>query len=329
MSLRVIKAGLLDTIQDTGRWGYQHLGVNVSGAMDRFSAQLANALLGKALSDPVIEMHFPAATIQFQEACIICITGADFSPCINGTAISINQPVVVSKDACLTSKAWNAGARCYLATLQPLKIEPWLNSYSTSYKLGAGGFKGRPLQKNDVIDFYSTADVQKLLQAKPVGPLHWMAAGIHTDFEEVQFVIGNEWYELNTAMQTQFLNQVFTISLASDRMGYRLQGTPLQTEKLLSLVSSAVNFGTIQLLPNGQLIVLMADHQTTGGYPRIGHVITAHLPHLAQARPHDSFRFALTNGSVAEEKLMAQHKYLVQLQNACKFKIENLLHAVR
>lgn len=329
MSLRIIKAGLLDTIQDTGRWGFQHLGVNVSGAMDSFSAQLANALLGKALSDPVIEMHYPAATIQFQEASIICLSGADFSPTINGEVIPIHQPVAVAPNAVLTCKAWNSGARCYLATLQPFDIEPWLNSYSTLYKVGVGGFKGRPLQENDVIRFCNTADIQPLLQTKLFQPLHWVAEGVHTSFEEVQFIIGNEWYELNTAMQTQFLNQVFTISLASDRMGYRLEGAPLQTEKPLSLVSSAVSFGTIQLLPNGQLVVLMADHQTTGGYPRIGHVITAHLSHLAQARPHDAFRFALTNGTVAEEKLIAQHKYLVQLQNACKFKIENLLHAVR
>ncbi|WP_066405837.1 biotin-dependent carboxyltransferase family protein [Flavisolibacter tropicus] len=329
MSLKVIKAGLLDTIQDTGRWGYQHLGVNVNGAMDRFSAQLANALLGKTLNEPVIEMHFPAATIQFQEATVICLTGADFTPTINGKPIPLNQPVAVSKEAVLAFKALQAGARCYLATLQSLQLTPWLGSYSTAYKVGAGGYEGRPLQKEDVLAFTNAINIEPLLQGQVMMPLHWAAEGVHTRFEEVQFTIGNEWYELNTTMQTQFLNQVYTIAPASDRMGYRLVGAALHTEQSISLISSAVSFGTIQLLPNGQLVVLMADHQTTGGYPRIGHVITAHLPHLAQAKPNDSFRFALTNNHVAEEKLLAQHKYLVQLQNACKFKIENRLHAAR
>ena len=328
MSLSIIKAGLLDTVQDTGRWGYQHLGVNVSGAMDRFSAQLANALLGKELNEPVIELHFPAATFQFQEPTIICLAGADFLPTINGEAIPLHQPVAVAKDAVLTFKGWKSGARCYLSTIHPWKLKRWLGSSSTSYKLGVGGLNGRPLKAGDVIDFEKTVHIPIRSQTTSIQPLHWMAEGVHIPFEEVQFVIGNEWYELNTAMQTQFLNQVFTISLASDRMGYRLMGAPLYTETPMQIVSSAVSYGTIQLLPNGQLIVLMADHQTTGGYPRIGHVIAAHLPRLAQARPLDTFRFALTNNTVAEEKLEAQQKYLVQLQNACKFKIENLLHAV-
>lgn len=328
MSLNIIKAGLLDTIQDTGRWGYQHLGVNVSGAMDCFSAQLANALLGKELNTPVIEMHFPAAVIQFGEPTIICLAGADFTPTINGMPLPLHHPVMVPRGAVLNCQDWRTGARCYLATLHNWNVAPWLGSYSTSYKLGAGGLDGHPLKEGDSITFAETGNIPQLLQTTSIQPLHWMAEGVCTAGKEVQFVIGNEWYELSTAMQTQFLNQVFTISLTSDRMGYRLIGEPLYTEKPVQLVSAAVSFGTIQLLPDGQLIVLMADHQTTGGYPRIGHVITAHLPRLAQAKPHDSFQFDLTNNSVAEEKLEAQQQYLVQLQNACKFKIENLLHAV-
>jgi len=328
MSLSIIKPGLLDTVQDTGRWGYQHVGVNVSGAMDRFSSQLANALLGKELNEPVLEMHFPAAALCFQAATVISLAGADFTPTINGEAIPLHRPVMVPKGAILTCRSWKTGARCYLATLHRWKMEPWLGSCSTSYRLGTGGIHGRPLKEGDTIEFIDTDSTRALLPAESVQPLPWMAEGIYTTKQEVQFVIGNEWYELSTAMQTQFLNQVFTISVASDRMGYRLTGAPLYTEKPVQLVSSAVSFGTIQLLPDGQLIVLMADHQTTGGYPRIGHVITAHLPYLAQSLPRHTLRFAMTNGQVAEEKLITQQKCLVQLQNASKFKIENLLHAV-
>src|SRR4051794_38462631 len=115
MSLKIIRAGVLDTIQDTGRFGYQSAGINPCGAMDRFSAQLANCLLGKPMDAPVIEMHFPAPSIVFEAATIICITGADFCPVINEVAVPNDQPVAVNKDAVLQFKKVGMGARCYLS----------------------------------------------------------------------------------------------------------------------------------------------------------------------------------------------------------------------
>ena len=110
-------------------------------------------------------------------------------------------------------------------------------------------------------------------------------------------------------------------------MGYRLYGEELMTEKNEQLVSSAVDFGTVQLLPNGQLIILMADHQTTGGYPRLAHVVSTSLPSVAQLKPNEEIRFRIITLQQAEDDLICQQKYLEQLQNACKLKIENLLHA--
>jgi antagonist of KipI len=108
-------------------------------------------------------------------------------------------------------------------------------------------------------------------------------------------------------------------------MGFRLSGKALKTQTDTQLVSSGVSFGTVQLLPDGQLVVLMADHQTTGGYPKIAQVITAHLPLLAQMKPSDGINFQLTDLAAAEQKLVAQQKYLQHLQNACKLKLQNLL----
>ncbi len=110
-------------------------------------------------------------------------------------------------------------------------------------------------------------------------------------------------------------------------MGYRLYSEELAGKKEEQLVSSAVDFGTIQLLPNGQLIILMAEHQTTGGYPRVAHITSASLPSLAQLRPGDEIYFRFIDISEAENNLLRQRKYLDQLRNACKLKIENLLHA--
>lgn len=326
MSLKIIKAGLLDTVQDTGRFGYQSSGINPGGAMDRFSAQLANCLLGKQMDAPVIEMHFPAPIIVFEEATIICITGADFSAVINGVAIPNNQPVAVNKNAVLQFKKRNAGARCYLSLLQDILLQKWLNSYSTNLKVEAGGYNGRTLKNGDVLEYANEKVICNYLQESDFKLLPFKAASYKKAVTNyIQVIKGNEWNWLTTENQQLFTTKPFTISALADRMGYRLQGEPLVVQEQQQLVSSAVNFGALQLLPMGQLIVLMADHQTTGGYPRVGHVISAHLPCLAQMKPFDSIRFQLVNIEDAEQQFLQQYQYLLSVQHASAFKIEKLL----
>ncbi|MER3471439.1 MAG: carboxylase [Chitinophagaceae bacterium] len=325
MSLCIIKAGLLDTIQDGGRWGYQHLGINTNGAMDVYAAGLANALLGKALSEAVIEMQFPAAQICFEQATIIAITGADFSPRINGVAIPLNHPVVVAKGSMLQFVKFLKGTRCYLSLLHSLQVESWLNSSSTNLKIAVGGFEGRRLQKEDVIPFINQYKVEHLLQNVAFALLPWKANDALEKRNKLQVVYGSEWHLLTEEAQHQFQHSFFQITNDADRMGYRLQGPALEFKQHSSLLSSAVNFGTIQALPNGQLIILMADHQTTGGYPKVAHVITADLSLLAQKNTNNTIQFKVTDGATAEEKLVAQQKNLRGLQIACKFRLEELL----
>jgi antagonist of KipI len=143
----------------------------------------------------------------------------------------------------------------------------------------------------------------------------------------IEFIPGSEWNWLTEKSQISFLNNSFVISPSSDRMGYRLAGEALAQSRQEQLVSSAVSFGTVQLLPNGQLIVLMADHQTTGGYPRIANVITAHLPKLAQLNAGQQLTFEMTTVEEAQEKLVAQQQYLMQLQKTCNLKMQNWLNA--
>jgi antagonist of KipI len=327
MSLKIIKAGMLDTVQDLGRYGYQHLGINPGGAMDRFSVSLVNALLGKELDAPVIELHFPASTILFAKPSVICLTGADFTPVINDVSVPLCQPLLVNASSVLKFNAVKKGTRCYLALLNELKIKKWLGSYSTNLKAAAGGFNGRKLVKDDELNF---VPLNKLPTAnKPFIPLPWRYSETSVASSDVEFIPGNEWNWIDTKSQTVFLNESFVITPASDRMGYRLQGHSLAQAKTENLVSSAACFGTIQLLPNGQLIVLMADHQTTGGYPRIGHVISAHLPKLAQQKPGDELKFIMTTVEEAEEKMVRQQESLTQLQNTCNLKMQNFLHAHR
>jgi antagonist of KipI len=326
MSLKIIKAGLLDTVQDKGRTGYRHLGINPSGCMDIFSAQLSNALLGKKLESPVIEMHFPASAFLFQQATIACLAGANFSANINDQPVPLHQPFLIKENSLLEFSGLINGAHCYLSILHDLQADEWLHSASTNLKASAGGFKGRRLLKDNFISYKRNIDIPRMLTKESLNILHWKASSLKID-KDINCIKGNEWDWLTPAAQINFQNSVFSISNLSDRMGYRLYGEELAILKTEQLISSAVNFGTIQLLPNGQLIVLMADHQTTGGYPRLAHVSSTSLPSLAQLRPNDEIRFRFISIQQAENDLIEQQKYLEQLQNACKLKIENLLHA--
>ena len=129
------------------------------------------------------------------------------------------------------------------------------------------------------------------------------------------------------AQKRFFCQQDYSISGHSDRMGYQLTSLPLEKTNNEELISSGVSFGTLQLLPGGQLILLMADHQTTGGYPRVAHAITAHHHKLAQMKPGDTIRFQLTDLVTAENLLIKQQQHLLQLQNACKFRLQEYLDA--
>jgi len=327
MSLRITRQGVLDTVQDLGRYGYQYLGINCNGAMDKFSMQLANSLLGKDLNSPVFEIHFPASQILFEKETIICITGADFLPTINAQPIPLDHPVAVSKKSTLKFEKLQTGSRCYLSIFNELKLEKWMSSYSTNLKSGTGGFKGRSLLKNDVIAFQNGLNISRVLNERDFVVFPWKAIDVVDPRNEIEFLIGSEWQWLTKEAQETFQEHWFQITNEADRMGYHLAGQTLEAKNNEQLISSAVSFGTVQLLPNGQLIILMADHQTAGGYPRVAQVISAHLSILGQKKPNDVVRFKMTSLEEAEKKIVNQKKYLLQLQMACKFRMEEFLYA--
>lgn len=331
MNLRIIKPGVLDTVQDMGRYGYQHLGINPGGAMDKLAMQVANSLVGNPLNDAVIEMHFPAAAIFFEKPALIAIAGADFTATVNGEPVPLLHPILLGKFSILQFHRAQRGARTYLAIHGGLKIKPWLNSSSTNLKAEMGGYSGRALQKDDEIGFGPCkTDWHPLLGKQEFKILPWQADMQWNDevpANEMQALQGKEWNRLADESKKFLLNESFTITIQSDRMGYRLKGQALQTTNTEEIVSSAVSFGTVQLLPDGQLIVLMADHQTTGGYPRLAHIISACHSPLAQLKPGDEMRIRITDQLTAENLLFKKQQHLLQLQNACKFRLEEYLRS--
>lgn len=318
-------------MQDTGRFGYQHLGINPGGAMDRFSAAVANLLVGNEINKPVIELHFPASVFWFKKPVLIAIAGADLSATINGEAIPVDHPVWVGKNSLLQFHKVVKGARAYLAIREGLNVSPWLGSGSTHLKARAGGYHGRALQKEDDIELIIDDQPHPLLEKKEFFVLPWKADNIWNEKNESEILIlpGNEWQRLTEEGKESFLMTSFVITNQSDRMGYRLNNLPLPVMSGEEIVSTGVSFGTVQLLPDGKLIILMADHQTTGGYPRVAHVISAHHSKLAQMKAGDKIHFHLTGQPTAEQLFIKQQKHLLQLQNACKFKLEEFLHAHR
>jgi antagonist of KipI len=328
MSIRIIKAGVLDSLQDMGRYGYQHLGINPTGAMDKFAAQIANILAGNDPSEAVVEIHFPASIFLFEQPALIALCGADFSASINGENVPVSHAFIVNKNTLLQFHQPRQGGRVYLAVKGGFGTGKWLGSCSTHLKAMAGGHHGRSLRKNDQLFFREAIDFSSLLGEKEFILLPWQADLKWETNEEKEILAlhGHEWDRLTNEAKENFLMTSFAITNQSDRMGYRLDNTPLQMTSNEEIVSSAVSFGTVQLLPDGRLILLMADHQTTGGYPRVAHVITAHHSKVSQMKAGDKIYFRLTDQQTAENLLIRQQQHLLQLQNACKFKLDEFLN---
>jgi len=328
MSIKIIKAGIQDTIQDLGRYGHQHLGINPAGAMDKYAMQVANILAGNKTDEAVIEMHFPASVFMFTQPALIALGGAGFSASINGEPVPNLHSIIVGKNDVLQFLKPINGARAYLAVRGGFVIQKWMNSYSTHMKANSGGYKGRALQKDDEVllrqPLYFSLKLNDFTVLPWQADVNFLSGSTmgSNDQKEIFVLPGNEWERLTTESKENFLMTSFVITNQSDRMGYRLNNIPLPVMTNEEIISSGVSFGTVQLLPDGKLIILMADHQTTGGYPRIAHVISAHHSKMAQMKAGDKIHFRLTDQQTAEELFIKQHQHLQQLKNACTFRLE-------
>lgn len=315
MSITFEKPGILTTLQDLGRYGYRRLGINPTGVMDAAAARLINILLGNDENEAVLEMHFPAPQILFDADAIIAIGGASFSPRLDDRPLQNGRPYFVKKGTRLQFVNRSGGNRAYLAIHGGFQFKTWLRSSSTNLTAKIGGHEGRTFGVGDTLNF--TKKIKR--------PLNLTAAQVssslipaYSRFPTVRIIAGAE-FGLFANAYDQLFGQDFLISADSNRMGFRLRGEPILLAKPYELVSAAVNFGTIQLLPDGQLIVLMADHQTSGGYPRLGHVISRDLPLLAQLGANDKVAFHLIKHAEAEELALEYENELNFFRVGCRF----------
>ncbi len=300
MSILITRPGILSTVQDHGRFGHQRLGINPNGVMDRAAMRLINCLLSNDENEGVIEMHFPAAEILFEKPAVFALGGANFDAELNGMSINNWQVHFAAEGSMLSFRRPSIGSRIYFSVRGGFDIAPWLCSRSTNMAASIGGLDGRPLIAGDrirMLDCHISEALIGLRLSRRMIPQYGPSA-------MVRFIPGGEFEQLSDESKLRLKSSKFTISKHSDRMGYRLIGQPLHLMEPVELLSSAVSFGTLQLLPNNELIVLMADHQTTGGYPRIGNVASVDLPLIAQLGAGDHLSFVKIDSAESEQLVM-------------------------
>jgi antagonist of KipI len=315
MSLLVLKSGLLDTVQDLGRHGYAHLGIHRAGAMDPVALQVANMVVGNLPGTAGLEMHFPAPMLQFEQDTVFAIGGADFDARLDGMDIPLWTPVKVRPGSVLVFKKQSRGMRGYLAVKGGFQLEPWLGSCSTSLVAGAGGWQGRGLRTGDRLPF--SDGPQSVSGPNRILPWRANVQGLYPEMPITRFLPGPEFELLGEDARVVLESAVWKAGLQSNRMACALEGPGIFLKESFELVSSAVQPGTVQLLPGGELLVLMADCQTTGGYPRIAQILQADLPALAQIRPGTSLQLQQSTLESASVSARQQRQLLRQIRWGC------------
>lgn len=322
MSIKILKPAVAITLVSDGREGFRSWGIAPGGAMDYFAMKTANFLVGND-QEAVLEIGYSSAEILFNADCLISVTGKGFDAFVNDEAVASWKPFKIKRDSILKLKKSPRGAWAYLATQGGWRAQKWLNSFTTNTYAKAGGFDGRMLRKEDILEMN-----ERRTSAGNAGLLPW---GISTkELDEVysppnvvKCIPSAEIDLMSDSSKQKFGSTEFTITSQSNRMGYRLTSEPLSLHEKTELVSSPVDFGTVQLLPDGNLIVLMADHQTTGGYPRIASVIKKDLSKLSQAMPGEKLKFKMISFQEAEAALISKEQQLDELRRSCHTRIQS------
>lgn len=301
---KVIKPGLQTTVQDLGRYGFREYGVSPSGAMDSYSLQMGNLLVGNVLGEAALEAPLIGPVLLALHDVSIAICGGNFTPKINNQEVPLWKCTVIKKGQTLSFGRVKEGARTYICVAGGIQVPFVLNSKSTYLSGKFGGLDGRALKEGDTLYGKPYIRRNRFIHAKFIpeymNPLTLrIIAGPHKDkFTPLGF--------------KTFLTGEYIISPQSNRMGYQLSGPKIEHSSTADIISDAIPLGGIQVPSSGQPIILMAEHQTTGGYSRIGSVISTDIPLLAQAKPGTRVRFK-------EISLQSAQNLIVESKNTIKY----------
>ena len=298
--IKVLKPGLQTTVQDLGRTGYQQFGISPAGAMDTYSLQMANLLVGNPLNEAGLEATILGPGLEALTDVAMAICGGNLQPMVNGKEVCMWKSFLFRKGDILSFGKVESGARAYIGFAGGIDVPLVLGSKSTFINGAIGGFNGRAIEAGDVL--YGSPFVRK-------------NRFLHKDFIpdykaqlEIRVILGPHLEKFHPGAIEGFLSEEYTVSPQSNRMGYRLEGTELSHIGGADIISDAIPAGGIQVPSNGQPIILMAERQTTGGYARIATVISVDLPLLAQAMPGSKIRFVEIPIEEAQKLYQKQRK---------------------
>jgi antagonist of KipI len=325
MTIKVIKPGLLTTVQDRGRRRFQKYGVIVGGAMDEFALRAANVLVGNDESAAALEVTMVGPTLEFQAAGVIAVCGGNLSPAVDGREVPLWRPIYVHKGAVLSFGAAVSGCRAYVAAAGGIDVPLVMGSASTYLRAGIGGLHGRALGAGDVL----RCGPRAALVAANEMPNPWRSANWFISTEiiplyepdpMVRVMKGKQYEYFTPESKDRLFEAAFRVTPHSDRMGYRMEGPKLSLSNPREMITSAVTAGTIQIPPEGHPIVLLADRQTTGGYPVIAQVAAVDLPLVAQVKPGGYIRFTEITLEAAQELFLLRELEIRRLQQAVRLK---------
>lgn len=296
--VKVSVPGLHTTVQDLGRVGYQNIGVPISGALDGFALRLANALVGNPQGMAALEILVSGAILEIAaDTARLALVGTGASLTIrreNPRVVAAGQSVTVRRGDLVQIALGPQSACCYLAVEGGIAVPKILGSASTYVRAALGGLNGRALRHDDVIPLAVGCASERNELRAPAVP-----SG--SPDQPIRVVLGPQHNYFRKESLAALLDAEFRVSKDADRMGMRLDGPLLRHRRGWDIVSDAIATGSIQVPGSGQPIVLLADHQTTGGYPKIATVISADLPRLGRCRPGDPLRFVSVELEAAEE----------------------------
>ena len=330
MICQVLHPGQLATVQDGGRAGYQAEGIPVSGAMDRLSLRVANLLVGNDEEAAGLECTLVGPTLRFDEHTLIALGGADLGVTAGGVPLPLWRPISIPAGTTVNAASAVRGCRGYVAIAGGIDVPPVLGSRSTYLRASFGGLEGRALRRGDRLALGAPTELGRRIVDEMtrdrgrdrVTIARWGASAslipFHSTSSGVRLIEGEHMRLLTADSVERLWSTDFRVATQSDRMGYRLEngGSPLTLSESRELLSEAVAFGTVQLPPGGNPIVLMADRQTTGGYPRIGEVASVDLALVAQLKPGDRLRFRPISLDDAQRLYLAREDNIRQARAA-------------
>lgn len=309
---RVIKPGLFTIVQDLGRHGFQKFGVPISGAMDKCAFAYANLLVGNQKIDACLEITLLGPELEVLNKAQIAVAGADFSLSLDGNFVPMGQTINVEKgDVFAFPSIARSGCRAYLAVRGGIDVPLVLGSRSTYVRGCFGGYAGRRLRVGDLIQAFT---LEQFLKNKRIMPPE-VVSRYEQEFA-VNVVLGPQEDMFTTEGIETFLSTVYTVTTESDRMGYRLDGACIERKSMTELVTDSLMQGSVQVPSNGEPLVLMADAQTSGGYPKIATVTTPGVSRLAQARPNEKVHFNKISLAQAHAQYIEFYRVLAQFARA-------------